>query len=243
MITWSPALADGGDQRVGRGHAGGEGARVAALELPQRVLQRAARRVRRARVVVVLDELARRGLDVGRRLVDGGDDAAVARVGLQAGVDGAGRELRHETSASSRSARVTMPVGRPCSVTSSAWRSPREQLHRLAHRVGRGHRRERRLHHVDDALPHQLRVVRRVLEQPALADRADDGARVGVAHDRAAGRRGARAGARSRRGPSGPSPRPRAAGSPPRPAWRAGRRRRCGRSCARASRARPSRCR
>ena len=32
---------------------------------------------------------------------------------------------------------MTIPAGRPSSVTSSAWRSPDEQLDRLAHRVGR----------------------------------------------------------------------------------------------------------
>ena len=63
-----------------------------ALELAERLLERAARRVGRARVVVVADELARRGLHVGRGLVDGRDDAAVGRVGLEARVHDAGGE-------------------------------------------------------------------------------------------------------------------------------------------------------
>ena len=55
----------------------------AALELAQRALERRARRVRRARVVVVLDELAGRGLHVGRGLVDRRYDGPEARVGIE----------------------------------------------------------------------------------------------------------------------------------------------------------------
>ena len=100
-----------GDQRVGGRHAGRERARVPALQLAERVLERAPGRVRGAAVVVVLDELAGGRLAVGRALVDRGDDAAVGRVGRQPRVHRAGGELGHETSASSRSARVRMPVG------------------------------------------------------------------------------------------------------------------------------------
>ena len=95
---------------------------MAALEVAQRALERAARRVGGARVVEVLDELADRALREGRGLVDGRDDRAVRGVGLEARVDDAGAEVvaAHRASASSRSARVRMPVARPCSVTISA---------------------------------------------------------------------------------------------------------------------------
>ena len=63
-----------------------------------RVSSARARRVGRARVVVVLDELAAARLRVGRGLVDRGDDRAVGRVGLQAGVDGAGARSRRRSS-------------------------------------------------------------------------------------------------------------------------------------------------
>ena len=63
-------LADRGDQRVLGRQAGGERRRVAALELAERLLERAPRRVGRARVVVVLDVLARRA--AGRTSTSGG---------------------------------------------------------------------------------------------------------------------------------------------------------------------------
>jgi hypothetical protein len=113
--------AHGGDQRVGGGHARGEGRRVAALQIAQRALEGAARGVGAARVVVVLDDLADGALHEGRGLMDGGDDRAERRVGLEARADDAGAEVvGHRASASSRSARVRMPVARPCSVTISA---------------------------------------------------------------------------------------------------------------------------
>ena len=74
-----PGAAHRGEQRVRGRHAGRERRGVAALQLSERVLQRPARRVGGARVVVVLDELARRRLHVRRALMDGGDDRAVAR--------------------------------------------------------------------------------------------------------------------------------------------------------------------
>ena len=83
--------AVGGEQGVGGGHAAREGGAVAALELAERALERRARGVRGARVVVVLDELARRGLHVGRGLVDRRDHGAERRVGVEARVHHAGR--------------------------------------------------------------------------------------------------------------------------------------------------------
>ena len=55
----------------------------AALEVAERALQRGPRRVRRARVVEVLDELAAALLHVGGGLVDRGDDARRRSVGLR----------------------------------------------------------------------------------------------------------------------------------------------------------------
>src|SRR5262245_21134825 len=49
-----------------------------------------------------------------------------------------------------------------------------QQLDRLANGVAGRHRGEGRLHDVDDLGVEHRRVVDRVLEQPALADRADD---------------------------------------------------------------------
>src|SRR4051794_20881752 len=112
------------DERVLGGHARGERGGVPALQRAQRRLERRARRVGRARVVEVVDELAGRKPADGGGLVDRRDDRAVAGVGREPGVHAARRELGHETSDSSRSARVTMPIGRPCSVTVRAWRSP-----------------------------------------------------------------------------------------------------------------------
>ena len=126
-------LAGHRDQRMLGGQPGGERDRLAAFELAQRPLQGGPRGVGRPRVVVVADELARCGLGVGRGLVDGRDDRAVDRVGLQTGVDGPRPEPRrgrravagaHVASASSRSVRVTRPSAWPWRVTSSAWVSP-----------------------------------------------------------------------------------------------------------------------
>ena len=61
---------------------------------PSALLERAPRRVRRARVVVVLQVLPRRRLHERRGLVDRRDDRAEVRVGAQPGVDGARREAR-----------------------------------------------------------------------------------------------------------------------------------------------------
>src|ERR1700754_2351415 len=63
---------------------------------------------------------------VGGGRVDRRHHAAVAGVRLEAGVHRAGGEAApaHETSDSSRPARVTIPTGLPFSVTVSAWRSP-----------------------------------------------------------------------------------------------------------------------
>ena len=71
-----PGLGRDGEQPVLGRHAAGERDRAAALELPERALERRSRRVGRARVVVVPDVVARRRLGVGRRLVDRRDDRA-----------------------------------------------------------------------------------------------------------------------------------------------------------------------
>ena len=161
------------DQRMLRRHAGRKRAREPALELAQRRLQRRAGRVGAPRVAELPDVLARRGLHVGRRLVDRRDDRAEGRVGLEARVDAAGGELGHVTSDSSRSARVRMPIGLPSSVTVSAWRSPASSSTASRTRVGRRHGRERLLHHLGDDGLHDRRGVHRPAQQPALADRAD----------------------------------------------------------------------
>src|SRR5581483_1359055 len=118
--------ARGGDQRVLGRHPARERRGETALQLPQGALERRSRGVGRARVVVVLDELARRPLHVGRGLVDRRDDGPVGRVRVEPGVHGAGgeadpvRQPRHLASDSTRSARVTIPTGLPSEVTSSA---------------------------------------------------------------------------------------------------------------------------
>jgi hypothetical protein len=115
------------EQSVLGGQAGREGHGAPAFQFAERVLERGASRIGRARVVVVLHEVARPALSVGRGLVDGGDDRAVGRVSGQTRVNrsrgervAAGRRSGHEASASSRSVRVTMPSARPSRVTSSA---------------------------------------------------------------------------------------------------------------------------
>ncbi len=122
-----PGGAHDGDQRVLGGEAGRERHRPAAFELAERLLECRPRRVGRARVVVVLDELTGPPLGVGGGLVDRGDHRAERRVRRQPGVDGAGRErvpplrsICHEANASSKSVRVTSPSARPSRVTSSA---------------------------------------------------------------------------------------------------------------------------
>ena len=87
-----PGATRDGDQRVLGGHAGRERHRQPALELAERSLERRPGRVRRARVVVVIDELARPALRVGRCLMDSGDHRTERRVRRQARMDGAGRE-------------------------------------------------------------------------------------------------------------------------------------------------------
>ncbi len=151
---------DRGDQRVLGGHAGGERAARARPRARRARLERRARRVGRARVVEVADELAGRGLHVGRGLVDRRDDRAVGRVGREPRVDAAGGELGHVTSDSSRSARVTMPSGRPCSVTVSAWRSPASSSTASRTESVDRDRRERLLHHLGDLEVHQRRRPR-----------------------------------------------------------------------------------
>ena len=78
--------------RVDRGHARREAQPVlAALELGERLLERRARRIARARVLVALG-LRGLGLDVGRGEEDGRHDRARDGLGLGAGVDGEGAE-------------------------------------------------------------------------------------------------------------------------------------------------------
>src|SRR5829696_8068952 len=126
------------DERVRGRHPAREGGPEPALQLADRVLKRGPRRVGGARVVVILDELARSRLHVGRGLVDRWDHRAEAGVGLEPRVDHARREpglargrgrvragaivSGHRASDSSRSARVTIPAARPSMFTSSASR-------------------------------------------------------------------------------------------------------------------------
>ena len=142
---WSPGPADRGDQRVRRRPCRGANARAeAALELAERVLERAARRVRRARVVVVPDELAGRGLDVGRGLVDRRDDRRRSAGRAQAGVDGARGEARVSDLADQRLQQVGAgDDARRAAVVGDEQRLALagEQLDGLAHRVGRWPRR------------------------------------------------------------------------------------------------------
>ena len=79
---------------------------------------------------------------------------------------------------------MTRPSARPSRVTSSAWLIADQQLDGLAHRVVAGHRGERGLHDVDDLGLEQRRVLGRMAQQTALADRADDGDGVMRADDR-----------------------------------------------------------
>ena len=65
------------------------------------------------------------------------------------------------TSDSSRSVRVTIPTGRPCSDDDQRLRLAGQQLDRLAHRVDGRDAGERRLHHVGDRRGHHLRVAHR----------------------------------------------------------------------------------
>ena len=122
MTTWSPAEQAAVMSAWVAAMPEEKAEPVAALQIAQGALERAARRVGGARVVVVLDDLADGALREGRALVDGRDDRAPRRVRLEARVHHAGAEVvaAHRASASSRSARVRMPVARPCSVTISA---------------------------------------------------------------------------------------------------------------------------
>src|SRR5215211_6320424 len=117
-------LTHGREQRVLGGHAAGERGGEATLEFAQGPLKRRPGGVGRAGVVVVLGELARRRLDVRRRLMDRRDDRSVRGVRLEPSVDGPGREAgfvaAHRAIDSTRSALVTIPAGRPSTVTSSA---------------------------------------------------------------------------------------------------------------------------
>src|SRR5215211_306011 len=121
--------AGGRDQRVLGGHAARKAGGEPALQRTQRSLERGTCRVRRAGVLVV-DGLAGRTLDEGGGLVDRRDDGAVRGVGFQPGMDrpsgepGVVGDATHLASDSSRSARVTIPAGRPSWVTSRASRSP-----------------------------------------------------------------------------------------------------------------------
>ena len=148
---------DDGEQRVLGGQTGGEGDGLTAFELAERLLERGPGRVGRAGIVVVADELARARLGIGGGLVDGRDHRPESRVGGQPGVDGAGgkgvatrRRGAHETSASSRSVRVTS-AGR-ATVLDDEQRLlvTDEQLDRLTDRVGGRYGRERRFHDLDD---------------------------------------------------------------------------------------------
>ena len=73
---------------------------------------------------------------------------------------------------------MTRPSARPSSSDEQRLLVADQQLDRLAHRILGRDRRERRLHHLGDLGVEQRRVRGGVLEQAALADRADDGRRV-----------------------------------------------------------------
>ena len=188
MIACAPAVADRRDQRVRAGHAGGERAsrgRPRARRAPSRAAcasgwpsasSRSRRRTRRAPSA----RRSRPGGSAGRRRRRTGPGSSPAWTTRVA-------KRRHETSDSSRSARVRMPTERPFSETVIAWPSPESSS--TASRTGSpvGDARERRLHHLGDLGAHQLRVVDRVLEQAALADRADHRVRVVGGHHRQLG--------------------------------------------------------
>ena len=115
--------------------------------------------------------------------MDRGDDRAEARVGLETGVHQAGgqvgsRRHLHSASASSRSARVRMPMGSPLAATRHRLLIARQQLDRRADRLaGRDHG-EGRLEHLGHLGVEHGRVADRVGQQPALAHRSDDAVRV-----------------------------------------------------------------
>ena len=91
-ITWSPdcsSVAIGADRRHARGE---REAGLAALDRGDVGLERRARRVLRARVLVSLVP-AELLLHVGRGLEDRRDDGAGGRIGLLAGVDADGGEV------------------------------------------------------------------------------------------------------------------------------------------------------
>ena len=174
MIACAPAVATAVISACVAGHAGGERGAEAALQLPERLLELRPRRVRRARVVVVADELA--GSAAERRSTPGGSRERRRRT---TGRD-RGRRAPRGCRSAVRDQRLKQvragddPHGRPFSDTVMAW-LPRRTAARRPRAPGRRlHVGERRLHHVGDGVPHQLRVVDRALEQPALADRADD---------------------------------------------------------------------
>ena len=79
---------------------------------------------------------------------------------------------------------MTSPSARPVARDQQRLLVAHQQLDRLAHRVVGRHRRERRLHHLDDLGVEHRRVLGGALEQAALTDRADDGGRIVRAHHR-----------------------------------------------------------
>ena len=90
----------------------------------------------------------------------------------------------HRASASSRSARVTMPAARPSSVDQQRLALAGQQLDGLVDRVVGGDRGNGGSMTSTTSASSSAGVCDRVLEQAALADRADDRVRVVRADDR-----------------------------------------------------------
>src|SRR5207237_5340481 len=127
-------LHDGGRRR----HARRKGQPVGpAFERGDALFEGGAGRVSGARILVAA-MFADRLLGEGRRLVDRDHHRASRRVGLLAGVKGAGGKPRHALAAhrdgrvwamnSSRSSRVMMPTGRSWSMTIKAVAPPSKAL-------------------------------------------------------------------------------------------------------------------
>ena len=122
------------EHRGDRRHAGREGEAVLGeLERGEALLERRARRVDRARVVVSSAHRADAVLGVGGRLVDRHADRAGQRIGLLPVVDRAGLELHQGISVRSRpsvqarrssASRSARGRGRPCQCTAIARRIP-----------------------------------------------------------------------------------------------------------------------